>query len=69
MSFSRGIFLTQGLNAGLPHRRQTPYHLSHQGDYMGLKESFTKEIISELVLKKISEEFTKTGRRNRHSRQ
>ena len=25
------IFLTQGLNLGLPHCRQTLYHLSHQG--------------------------------------
>ena len=25
------MFLTQGLNPGLPHRRQTLYHLSHQG--------------------------------------
>ena len=25
------IFLTQGLNLGLPHCRQIPYHLSHQG--------------------------------------
>ena len=24
-------FPTQGLNPGLPHCRQTPYHLSHQG--------------------------------------
>ena len=26
-----GIFLTQGSNLGLPHCRQTLYHLSHQG--------------------------------------
>ena len=26
----QGIFLTQGLNPGLPHFRQTLYHLSHQ---------------------------------------
>ena len=25
------IFLTQGLNSGLPHCRHTLYHLSHQG--------------------------------------
>ena len=29
--FSRGIFPTQGSNLGLPHGRQTLYHLSHQG--------------------------------------
>ena len=28
---SPGIFLTQGSNPGLPHCRQTLYHLSHQG--------------------------------------
>ena len=27
----QGIFLTQGLNPGLLHYRQIPYHLSHQG--------------------------------------
>ena len=27
----QGIFLTQGWNLGLPHCRQTLYHLSHQG--------------------------------------
>ena len=30
-AFSRGIFLTQGSNLGLPHCRQTLYNLSHQG--------------------------------------
>ena len=29
--FSRGIFLTQGSNPGLPHCRQMLYHLSHRG--------------------------------------
>ena len=27
----QGIFLTQGLNSGLPHCRQTLYRLNHQG--------------------------------------
>ena len=31
ISFSRGIFLTQGLNPGLLHYRQILFHLSHQG--------------------------------------
>ena len=30
------IFLTQGLNPGLPHCRQTLYHLSHQGSLYSL---------------------------------
>ena len=30
-AFIHGIFLTQGLNPGLPHCRQILYHLSHQG--------------------------------------
>ena len=30
-SFLQGIFPTQGLNLGLPHCRQIPDHLSHQG--------------------------------------
>ena len=29
----QGIFLTQGLNPGLPHCRQTLYCLSHQGSW------------------------------------
>ena len=28
----QGIFLTQGLNPGLPHGRRILYHLSHQGN-------------------------------------
>ena len=32
----QGIFLTQGLNPGLPHCRQTLYHLSHQGSHSSL---------------------------------
>ena len=31
ISFSRGIFSTQGSNPGLLHCRQMLYHLSHQG--------------------------------------
>ena len=31
VSFLQEIFLTQGLNLGLPHCRQMLYHLSHQG--------------------------------------
>ena len=31
ISSSRGIFLTQGSNLGLPHCRQTLYRLKHQG--------------------------------------
>ena len=30
-SLFQGIFPTQGLNPGLLHCRQIPYHLSHQG--------------------------------------
>ena len=31
------IFLTQGLNPGLPHYRQTLYCLSHQASYLKIK--------------------------------
>ena len=30
-SFFQGIFQTEELNSGFPHRRQILYHLSHQG--------------------------------------
>ena len=33
----QGVFLTQGSNLGLPHCRQTLYHLSHQGSPQSLK--------------------------------
>ena len=38
----QGIFPTQGLNPGLPHCRQTLYHLSHQGNlsHKLINESF-----------------------------
>ena len=32
LSLLQGIFPTQGSNQGLPHCRQTLYHLSHQGN-------------------------------------
>ena len=35
----QGIFLTQGLNSGLPHCRQIFYHLSHQGIYTTVKKN------------------------------
>ena len=34
----RGIFPTQGLNPGLPHCRQTLYHLSQQGKFFKIKK-------------------------------
>ena len=42
ISFSRGIFPTQGLNPGLLHCRQMLYPLSHQGSpgvcFLGIRE-------------------------------
>ena len=40
-SLLQGIFLTQGLNTGLPHGRQILYHLSHEGSpkYRKVKET------------------------------
>ena len=37
----QGIFPTQALNPGLPHCRQTLYHLSHQGSPYCLFTSYT----------------------------
>ena len=36
LSFLQEIFPTQGLNLGLLHCRQMPYHLSHQGSHHSL---------------------------------
>ena len=45
--FSRGIFLTQALNLGLPNCRQILYHLSHQGspvtDFISLGSKITAD--------------------------
>ena len=38
----QGIFLTQGLNPGLPHCRQIPYHLSHQGSHSAVRGLWEK---------------------------
>ena len=35
LSLLQGIFLTQGLKPGPPHRRQILYQLSHQGSIPG----------------------------------
>ena len=40
ISFSRGIFLTQGSNPGLLHCRQTLYPLSHQGSLPSRRPGF-----------------------------
>ena len=47
----QGSFLTQGLNPGLPHCRQTLYSLSHQGSEEELKS----------LLMKVKEESEKVG--------
>ena len=44
ISFSRGIFPTQGLDLGLPQCSQILYHLSHQGNPLG--RSFSRLIFS-----------------------
>ena len=38
----QGIFLTQGLNPGLPHCRWIFYHLSHQGNPFIIREMWIK---------------------------
>ena len=38
----QGIFLTQGLNLGLPHCRQIFYFLSHQGNPFNIREMWIK---------------------------
>ena len=50
VSFSRGIFLTQGSNLGLLHRRQTLYHLSHQGRLLLFQlQNFQNVMMSHLL--------------------
>ena len=40
ISFIQRIFPTRGSNPGLPHSRQTLYHLSHQGSSNSFKKAF-----------------------------
>ena len=52
ISFSRGIFPTQGSNPGLPHCRQTLYRLSHQGSLNTLTRHFLSTLhgVSHVIL-------------------
>ena len=43
LSLLHRIFPTQGSNLGLPHCRQIPYHLSHQGSYCALSHSVVSD--------------------------
>ena len=38
ITFSKGVFLTQGSNLGLPHCRQILYRLSNQGSPIRSRE-------------------------------
>ena len=55
----QGSFLTQGLNPGLPHCRQTLYSLSHQGSEEELKSLLMKVKESEKVGLKLNIQKTK----------
>ena len=69
----QGIFLNQGSNLGLPHCRQTFYHLSHQGKKAGqakfmqnnwrrlLRVPWTARRSNQLILKEISPEYSLEG--------
>ena len=54
--FSRGIFLTQRSNPGLPHCRRILYHLSYQGIHCTTREipihSFSAQSLQEKCFKK-----------------
>ena len=49
LSLLQGIFPAQGSNPGLPHCRQTLYHLSHQG-IPSISWSLLKSVSIELVM-------------------
>ena len=58
----QGIFLTQGLNPGLPHCRQMLYDLSHQGSHFLWKKQYLTNTGNESwtsVMLLIYEEFLK----------
>ena len=66
----QGIFPNQGSNPGLPHCRQTLYHLSHQGSHTnettdkGLSSKIYKQIIQPNARKTTQSEWEKDL--NRH---
>ena len=49
-SLLQGKILTQGLNPGLLHCRQTPYHLGHQGSSISLWRKQTENIASSQIV-------------------
>ena len=50
LSLLQGIFLTQGLDPGLPHRRGILYQLSHKGSPLVPRREFLKKASSCLGL-------------------
>ena len=57
----QGIFLTQGLNPGLPRCRQILYQLSHKGSPRILLEGQRKEQKEEKSCKEDDEDNTEMG--------
>ena len=62
----QGIFRTQGLNPGLLHRRQTLYHLSHQGSlistYTNTNRNFCVGVCTEILLLLVYQKYPITSR-------
>ena len=70
LSLLWGLFPTQGLNPGLPHRRWIPYHLSHNENPMNSmkrqKDMTLKDELPRLVGAQYTtgEEWRNSSRRN-----
>ena len=60
-SLLQGIFLTQGLNPGLLHCRQTLYCLSHQGSHHIMSECIQKTDIKYFRMFRSKKSYRKTG--------
>ena len=70
-SLLQEIFLTQGLNPGLPHCTHTLYHLSHQGSRDLVQETGVKFIPMEKKCKKaerLSEEALQIAVKRREAK-
>ena len=48
----QGIFLTEGMNPGLQHCRQTLYHLSHQGSMHRIRHILMTPLVGHQVKEK-----------------
>ena len=63
----QGIFPTQGSNPGLPHCRQTLYHLSHKGSTITPRRDYYNSFLIDLSSSRLSWTYSQNGVFIKHS--